>query len=273
MQVVMYQDILDASKELSIPLKVRTNYKFWILKNKTSADSPDGDEATEYSDSRGTIHLSNSKFIKLYQDIKNRQNSKAEYSLNITTNENYKTVSTDKAFIKSITGKDDKDTDKSHTVIITKQNDASADTVRAFSNPPLSFSISAGSIATQNLVNYLDSEAGRKAISTLRLHNINPEGSYTEGGPLSGLTFVLTGSLSMDRPTFSRRIIAAGGKVASSVTSSTSYLLAGTGGGSKRTKAEKLGIPIISEADIEQMMHGSEQPAEAAAEELFTLES
>ena len=103
------------------------------------------------------------------------------------------------------------------------------------------------------------------------MHNINPEGSFTKGGPLSGRTFVLTGSLSIDRPTFSRRIIAAGGKVASSITSSTSYLLAGTGGGSKRAKAEKLGIRIISEADIEQMMHGSEQPTEAATEEPFTL--
>ena len=96
--------------------------------------------------------------------------------------------------------------------------------------------------------------------------------SSSEGMPLSGLTFVLTGSLSIDRTAFSRRIVAAGGKVASSVTSNTSYLLAGTGGGSKRAKAEKLGIPIISEADIEEMIHRAEQAADIATEVLFTLE-
>ena len=128
---------------------------------------------------------------------------------------------------------------------------------------------------------FFTSVAGEAVLRKLDVLNITPRSelqddanrdSSSEGMPLSGLTFVLTGSLSIDRTAFSRRIVAAGGKVASSVTSNTSYLLAGTGGGSKRAKAEKLGIPIISEADIEEMMHRAEQAADIATEVLFTLE-
>ena len=128
---------------------------------------------------------------------------------------------------------------------------------------------------------FFTSVAGEAVLRKLDELNITPRSelqddtnrdSSSEKMPLSGLTFVLTGSLSIDRTAFSRRIVAAGGKVTSSVTGSTSYLLAGTGGGSKRAKAEKLGIPIISEADIERMMHSAEQAADTATEELFTLE-
>ena len=128
---------------------------------------------------------------------------------------------------------------------------------------------------------FFTSVAGEAVLRKLDELNITPRSELqddanrdasSEGMPLSGLTFVLTGSLSIDRTAFSRRIVAAGGKVASSVTSNTSYLLAGTGGGSKRAKAEKLGIPIISEADIEEMMHRAEQAADIATEVLFTLE-
>ncbi len=268
-QTSLYQDIVSYCKEEAIPLRLKTNFIFEVLKSKKDNELSAFSEIDEddiQTDNRGTMFVSNAKFAKLYHGIKEQQNSKSEYCLNISVNENYRTINTDQDFPLSIYGRDSKrDT-------VTRFSACSIDTATALTDPPLSFTISAGNIATQNLVNYLASEAGRKAISTLRLHNINPEGSYTEGGPLSGLTFVLTGSLSIDRPTFSRRIIAAGGKVASSVTNSTSYLLAGTGGGSKRTKAEKLGIPIISEADIERMMRTEEQPAETVTEELFTLE-
>ena len=73
--------------------------------------------------------------------------------------------------------------------------------------------------------------------------------ALTDGGALSGLTIVVTGSI----PGFSRdgaeeAVRAAGGKPTSSVSKNTTLVVAGEGAGSKRAKAEQLGVPIV-EAD------------------------
>ena len=71
----------------------------------------------------------------------------------------------------------------------------------------------------------------------------------------AGLTFVLTGALTTyTRDEASAIIESYGGKASSSVSKKTSYVLAGENAGSKLTKAEALGIPIISEADFSAMI-------------------
>ncbi len=71
----------------------------------------------------------------------------------------------------------------------------------------------------------------------------------------AGKTFVLTGTL----PTYSRSEASAiieryGGKVSSSVSKKTAYVLAGEEAGSKLDKANALGVPVISEAEFLQML-------------------
>ena len=74
-------------------------------------------------------------------------------------------------------------------------------------------------------------------------------------GRFEGLTFVLTGTLgSYTRDEASEIIESYGGKTSSSVSKKTSYVLAGENAGSKLTKAESLGIKIISEADFADMI-------------------
>lgn len=80
--------------------------------------------------------------------------------------------------------------------------------------------------------------------------------STAEKKPLDGLSICITGTLSKERSYFQDLIESNGGKFASSVTSKTSYLVAGEGGGSKRKKAESLGVPVISEAELERMING-----------------
>ena len=75
---------------------------------------------------------------------------------------------------------------------------------------------------------------------------------------LAGQTFVLTGTL----PTLSRSaaqalIEAAGGKVSGSVSKKTSYVVAGEEAGSKLTKAENLGVPVIDEAGLQQLLEAA----------------
>ncbi len=77
-------------------------------------------------------------------------------------------------------------------------------------------------------------------------------------GPLTGMTFVLTGTLAgLSREEAAAFIRTQGGKTASSVSARTTYVLAGAGGGSKRDKAERLGIPVIDWDDLSRMLEGA----------------
>ncbi|MBQ7024730.1 MAG: NAD-dependent DNA ligase LigA [Akkermansia sp.] len=131
-------------------------------------------------------------------------------------------------------------------------------------NNKLKLSNPLGSVSTRKLRDWFRAEAGQQVISTLQALDINPVSSTfgaqkkAEGGALSGLTFVLTGALSRPRPEFERLIAEAGGKATGSVTKKTGYLVAGEGGGSKREKAIKLGIPIIDEATLLTMLKGEQ---------------
>lgn len=81
------------------------------------------------------------------------------------------------------------------------------------------------------------------------------QGKKKEGGPLAGLIFVLTGTLSSLTREDARRLIeAAGGKVTGTVSKRTSYVVAGEEAGSKLDKARALGIPVIDEAQLMQMV-------------------
>jgi len=74
-----------------------------------------------------------------------------------------------------------------------------------------------------------------------------PGATSDEGGVLSGLTVVATGTLDgFTRDGAKEAIIAAGGKAASSVSKKTDYVAAGPGAGSKLAKAEELGIPVLN---------------------------
>ena len=86
---------------------------------------------------------------------------------------------------------------------------------------------------------------------TIAAVSTGSEASEVTDGFFSGKTFVVTGSLEgMTRTEASKEIKARGGKVTSSVTSKTDYLIAGEGAGSKYAKALELGIPILTETDF-----------------------
>jgi DNA ligase (NAD+) len=81
------------------------------------------------------------------------------------------------------------------------------------------------------------------------------EGPPPGEGPLAGQTFVLTGTLpDLTREQASALIVAAGGKVTGSVSKKTSYVVAGESAGSKLVKAQNLGVPILDEPGLLELL-------------------
>jgi DNA ligase (NAD+) len=74
-------------------------------------------------------------------------------------------------------------------------------------------------------------------------------------GPLAGKTFVLTGTLpELTREQATERIVAAGGRVTGSVSKKTSYVVAGESAGSKLANAERLGVPVLDETGLLELL-------------------
>jgi DNA ligase (NAD+) len=81
------------------------------------------------------------------------------------------------------------------------------------------------------------------------------EGPPPGDGPLAGKTFVLTGTLpDLTREEATERILAAGGKVTSAPSKKTDYLVAGASPGSKLEKAERLGVPVLDEPGLLELL-------------------
>src|SRR5262249_19059170 len=88
----------------------------------------------------------------------------------------------------------------------------------------------------------------RRVIQRLLAAGVRPAPTTRRKGPLAGKKFVLTGGLaSMTRPEVQRRIEALGGRVVTSVSKETDFVVVGSDAGSKLAKAEKLGVPRLDE--------------------------
>ena len=99
----------------------------------------------------------------------------------------------------------------------------------------------------------LADEQMRELVGDLREQGVvmELEGPPPGEGPFAGKTFVLTGTLpDLTREEATERILAAGGRVTSSVSKKTDYVVAGDSPGSKLEKAERLGVPVLDEAGL-----------------------
>ena len=117
-----------------------------------------------------------------------------------------------------------------------------------------------GEITARGIVDYFHNESNREVLNKLIQSGVNTraeEKKDTSDLKLTGLTFVITGTLpSMGRKEAAILIEENGGKVSSSVSKKTNYLLAGEAAGSKLTKANELGVNIISQDELIRMING-----------------
>ncbi len=113
-----------------------------------------------------------------------------------------------------------------------------------------------GEVSANCILKYFGDETNKRIIERLRAAGVNMEQreeSKTDGR-FAGLTFVVTGTLpSMGRKEATELIELYGGKVSGSVSKKTSYLVASENAGSKLTKANELGVPVISQQQLQDM--------------------
>lgn len=136
------------------------------------------------------------------------------------------------------------------------QNFGTMDAVMTASSEDISAIDGFGDVMAKSLIEYFSLPQSKKLIEKLKEHGVFMEAEKkVVSDKLHGFTFVLTGTLpTMSRDEASAIIIASGGKVASSVSKKTDYVLAGEKAGSKLNKAESLGIKIIDENEFMEMV-------------------
>lgn len=113
-----------------------------------------------------------------------------------------------------------------------------------------------GAITAESIVSWFANGQSQHMISRLRDAGVNFESTITqEDNRFEGMTFVLTGALSLfTRDEATEKIEACGGKASGSVSKKTTYVVAGENAGSKLKKANELGIPVLSEQDFLNML-------------------
>jgi DNA ligase (NAD+) len=116
-----------------------------------------------------------------------------------------------------------------------------------------------GPKVSQSIRRFFHEKRNRDLIERLREEGLpfKYQAKRKAGGPLAGMTFVLTGTLpDMSREEAADLIESSGGKVAGSVSKKTSYVVAGADPGSKLDKANALGVKVIDEAALRELAEG-----------------
>jgi DNA ligase (NAD+) len=119
-----------------------------------------------------------------------------------------------------------------------------------------------GPVVAHFVAEFFGQHTNLVAVAALReagIHWDNIQLTTAEALPLNGLTYVLTGTLeALSRDDAKAHLLALGAKVAGSVSAKTDYVVAGPGAGSKLAKAEELGLKIIDEAGLLELLreHG-----------------
>ena len=135
----------------------------------------------------------------------------------------------------------------------------SMDALQAASEEQLAEVNEVGEVIAKSVYDFLHSEHGRETIQDLKQLGIDmtsPKRAVPAGGgPLAGKTIVVTGTLAgYTREEIQDKIAALGGRVSSSVSKKTDFVLAGEEAGSKLDKANKLGVKVVSEEEFERLI-------------------
>jgi DNA ligase (NAD+) len=113
-----------------------------------------------------------------------------------------------------------------------------------------------GAVTAQFILDWLENPQSKHLITRLKCAGVSMESAEKQiGDSFAGMTFVLTGTLThFTRQEAAEQIELRGGKASGSVSKKTTYVVAGENAGSKLTKAQELGIPVLSEDEFAGML-------------------
>jgi len=115
-----------------------------------------------------------------------------------------------------------------------------------------------GPVVAQSIAAFFREPHNREIVSQLMAAGLRLVQTIPAGDGLTGKTFVLTGTLPhLSREEAAERIEKAGGKVSTSVSKKTAYVVAGADPGAKYGKARELGIPVLDEDGLLDLLSGS----------------
>jgi len=143
------------------------------------------------------------------------------------------------------------------TAQILAESFGSLDVIKDADEETLQQAEEVGPKVSQSIRLFFHERHNRELVERLRKAGLTFEHPVLKksGGPLTGKTFVLTGTLpNLARDDAKARIESAGGKVTGSVSKKTDYVVAGADAGSKLDKANTMGIPVLSEPDLLEML-------------------
>ena len=116
-----------------------------------------------------------------------------------------------------------------------------------------------GDVVAQDVISFFNEEKVMETINELLELGVNPKFTEKEiiENPFEGKTVVATGSLkNYSRTEIKDKLESLGAKVAGSVSKKTDYVIAGEAAGSKLTKAQELGVMVLSEEEFEEILRG-----------------
>jgi DNA ligase (NAD+) len=144
------------------------------------------------------------------------------------------------------------------TAAILAETFGSLDTIAAADIETLQAAQEVGPKVAHSIRRFFEEPRNRELMERLRTAGLQFEHTKRRtAGKFSGKTFVLTGTLPVwSREEAKEQIEAAGGKVSGSVSKKTSYVVAGADAGSKLEKARELGINVINESGLRELLQG-----------------
>ena len=142
-----------------------------------------------------------------------------------------------------------------NTASLLVNNFGSLDSLREASQEDIAAIDGVGPVIAESVHDFFRNGENLRLIDDFRAMGFRlSEDIRPKNNALSGKSFVFTGTLSMTRGEASELVKAHGGRVSGSVSTKTSYLVAGENGGSKLAKAEKLGVKVLSDQEFLDMI-------------------